>query len=249
MRPDEPVIAILTMCYAPFAMSTDYKAVLAKLSQNIAQIEFADLARAKQLQLEGAASIRLEDDFSSISTIAGLDVGFDNHANAAIGGIVVLALPDFTVIEQHTARRPVIFPYQPGFLSFREVPVLLDAYATLATMPDLLICDGQGFAPPRRFGLACHLGMLLDIPAIGAAKSRLIGKYKEPGQAKGSFSALMDKNEHIGAVLRTRDGTHPLFVSPGHKISHTSAIHWTLRCCPKYRLPETTRHAHKLVSR
>lgn len=229
-------------------MPTDYKAVPVKLAQNIAQIESADLARAKQMQLAGAASIRLEDDFSGISTVAGLDVGFDNHTNTAIGGIVVLALPGFTVIEQHTARRPVIFPYQPGFLSFREVPVLLDAYAKLATTPDLLICDGQGIAHPRRFGLACHLGILLDLPAIGAAKTRLIGKYKEPGQTKGSHTALTHKNQQIGAVLRTRNNTHPLFVSPGHKISHASAIHWILQCCPKYRLPETTRHAHKLVS-
>ncbi len=214
----------------------------------ISQIESLSIAQAKIIQNDLAKQTRLTDEFGEIKTIAGLDVGFTDNNRIAVGGIVILSFPTFEMIEQQTSRRKVVFPYAPGFLSFREVPVLLEAFYHLSNKPDLLICDGQGIAHPRRFGLACHLGTILDIPSIGAAKSRLIGKYTEPSHDKGSSSHLVDKDEQIGTVLRTRLNTKPLFVSPGHRISFDSANKWVLNCCPKFRLPETTRHAHKLVS-
>lgn len=218
------------------------------IQQVITQIESVDYPHARTMQTRLAARVCMEDTLHRVTTVAGLDVGFDTGACMAIGGVVVLALPDFTVVDQQLARRKIVFRYQPGYLSFREVPVLLEAISRLSARPDLLICDGQGIAHPRRFGLACHLGVVLDIPAIGAAKSRLVGEYTDPGITKGSETALIDRGERVGTVLRTRDNTRPLFVSPGHKISLGSASEWVLRCCPRYRLPETTRHAHKLVS-
>ncbi len=219
-----------------------------KLDEQISLIESTSIGQAKFIQNELAQKVRLIDQFGEIKTVAGLDVGFKENNHIALGGIVVLSFPDFEVIEQQTSQREVVFPYVPGFLSFREVPVLLDAVNKLRHKPDLLICDGQGIAHPRRFGLACHLGIALDMPAIGAAKSRLIGQFREPAVSKGSSSHLVDKGERIGTVMRSRQNTKPLFVSPGHKISFESANKWVLNCCPKFRIPETTRHAHKLVS-
>jgi deoxyribonuclease V len=145
-------------------------------------------------------------------------------------------------------NRAIRFPYVPGYLSFREVPPIMAALDKLKTPPDLIVCDGQGVAHPRRFGLACHLGVLTGIPTIGAAKSRLIGTYREPASRKGDWSELRDRNETIGAVLRTRAHVAPMFISIGHKVSLQTAIRIVLACCRKYRLPETTRAAHKLAS-
>ncbi len=214
----------------------------------INKIESIDLNHAKAIQTNLANQVRLVDDFGEISTIAGLDVGFKNNNQMALGAIAVLSYPDFNLLETQTSQRKVIFPYVPGYLSFREVPVLLEAYSKLMIKPDLLICDGQGIAHPRKFGLACHLGTVIDIPAIGAAKSRLFGKYTEPKPSKGSQSQLIADGKRIGTVLRTRQNTKPLFVSPGHRISFETASEWVLKCCPKFRIPETTRHAHKIVS-
>jgi deoxyribonuclease V len=136
----------------------------------------------------------------------------------------------------------------PGYLSFRELPAVLQALEGLTTMPDLLLCDGQGLAHPRRFGLACHLGVLTDLPSIGVAKSRLIGVHEDPPPEKGQWVALTDKGEIIGAVLRTRSKVSPLYVSLGHRISLPTAIDYVLRCTTRYRLPETTRWAHRLAS-
>ena len=218
------------------------------LKTQICKIEAADYERAKEIQSELATKINLNDDLSAIEKVAGLDVGFEYENSLAIGGIVILSYPGFEVIEKRISRRKIIFPYVPGYLSFREIPVLLQAYDKIRNKPDLVICDGQGIAHPRRFGLACHLGILLDLPAIGAGKSRLIGHYTEPSLSRGACSPLIHKGEIIGGVVRSRQGTKPLFVSPGHKISINSAIAWTLKCCPKYRIPETTRQAHRLVS-
>ncbi|HTY99332.1 MAG TPA: deoxyribonuclease V, partial [Rhodocyclaceae bacterium] len=140
------------------------------------------------------------------------------------------------------------FPYVPGLLSFREIPALLAAWERLAIVPDLVLCDAQGFAHPRRFGLACHLGLWLDVPAIGVAKSRLIGTHGPVPEAKGEWTPLLDNDEVIGGVLRTRAGCKPLFVSVGHRVSLESAVAWTLACTTRYRLPETTRQAHRLAS-
>jgi deoxyribonuclease V len=150
--------------------------------------------------------------------------------------------------DQAISRSPTRFPYVPGYLSFRELPALLQALDRLASTPDLLLCDGQGLAHPRRFGLACHLGVLTDIPSIGVAKSRLIGVHDDPPPEKGRWVPLMDKGETIGAVVRTRNKVSPLYVSLGHRISLPTAIDYVLRCTTRYRLPETTRWAHRLAS-
>ena len=161
--------------------------------------------------------------------------------------VVVLSLPELQVIEPY-AERPITFPYVPGLLSFREAPVILDALAQLKTRPDVLMLDGQGIAHPRRLGIAAHLGVILDHPTVGCAKSRLTGKYEEPGEEKGSYTWLRDGEEIIGAVLRTRSRVKPVFVSVGNKISLDSAIDLVLRCTDRYRLPEPTRWAHRLAA-
>nr|MDJ0557002.1 deoxyribonuclease V [Microcoleaceae cyanobacterium MO_207.B10] len=149
---------------------------------------------------------------------------------------------------QAIAQRPTSFPYIPGLLSFREIPTILDAFEKLNIIPDMLLCDGQGLIHPRRFGVACHLGVLVNIPSIGVAKSHYIGKHDSVDLEKGNWQPLIDKEEVIGAVVRSRTGVKPIYVSTGHKISLKSAINYVLKCTPKYRLPETTRWADKLAS-
>ena len=205
-----------------------------------------DQARAIQEKLR--AYVERRDDFGNIETIAGVDIGIDRRSGRAHAAVAVLDYPGCRPLEHATVHQRIRFPYVPGYLSFREVPPILAALEKLTVVPDLIICDGQGIAHPRRFGLACHLGVLTDIPTIGAAKSRLIGRYDEPGPDKGDWSALEDDGETIGAVLRTRARVRPLYVSIGHKVSLTSAIRLVLSCCGKYRLPETTRAAHRLAS-
>jgi deoxyribonuclease V len=160
----------------------------------------------------------------------------------------VLNLADLQMVDSAVVRQPTNFPYIPGFLSFREVPAILEALSQLKTPPDLLLCDGQGIAHPRRLGLACHLGLLSNLPAIGVAKARLIGRYEPLAEEKGSRQPLWDKGEIVGVVLRTRTNTKPLYISVGHRVSLETAVHYTLLCTPKYRLPETTRQAHRLAS-
>ncbi len=196
------------------------------------------------------------DALGAVRRVAGVDVGFaGDHqrgrgrgARLARAAVAVLTFPDLTRCDQAVAQRPVTFPYVPGLLSFREVPVVLEALAGLARLPDLLLCDGQGLAHPRRFGIACHLGVLLDLPAIGVAKRRLIGRHEALPQQKGAWVPLYDGDECIGAVVRTRSGVQPLYVSIGHRVSLESAVDWVLRCTTRYRLPETTRAAHRLAS-
>ncbi len=156
---------------------------------------------------------------------------------------------ELTLVETVTAHMPLVFPYVPGLLSFREMPVCLEAVKKVQTPVDLWLIDGQGIAHPRRLGLASHLGLLLNTPTIGCAKSRLIGTYDEPGAYKGDFSQLYDKDERIGAVVRTRDNVKPLFISPGHLCRFEDAIKFTLACTTKYRLPEPTRLAHQTVTK
>lgn len=192
--------------------------------------------------------IILTDDFETIQYVAGVDVGFEADGTITRAAIAVLHLDGLQVVDRAIARRPTTFPYIPGLLSFREVPAVLDALAQLTRLPDLLLVDGMGTAHPRRFGIACHLGLLTQIPALGVGKSLLVGKYAELGHDRGSYQPLIHKGETIGVALRTRPHTNPVFISPGHRISLASAIAYTLRCTTKYRLPETTRHAHKLAS-
>jgi len=183
-----------------------------------------------------------------VRRIAGVDVGFENGNRVARAAVAILDYPSLQLVDSAVARATVRFPYVPGYLSFREVPPLLRAFDKLRLVPDLVLCDGQGYAHPRRFGLACHFGVLTGLPTIGAAKSRLIGTHRRVGRTKGSRQPLRDAGEIIGAVVRTRDGVNPMFVSIGHRVDLETAVHWVLECCPRYRLPETTRAAHRLAS-
>jgi deoxyribonuclease V len=202
------------------------------------------IAIQKQLQPE----VTTEDQLPEVRYVAGVDMGFEEDYAISRAAVVVLSFPELQLVEQAIARRPTTFPYIPGFLSFREVPAVMDALEKVSTTPDLILCDGQGIAHPRRFGLACHLGVLIDIPTIGVAKSLLIGEHDELPPEKGSWQPLRYKGETVGVVLRSRTGVKPLYVSSGHRISLPTAIDYVLRCTPKYRLPETTRLADKLAS-
>ncbi len=181
-----------------------------------------------------------EDD---VRLVAGVDVAIDRRERAGVGAIVVLSYPALDVVETVVAEAPLTFPYVPGLLSFRELPVLREALRRLRLAPDLVVVDGQGYAHPRRFGLACHLGLLLDVPAIGCAKSRLCGVEEEPGRQRGSVAALTDGGEVIGSLVRTQDGVRPVYVSAGHRLSLAACEAWTLRLARRYRLPEPTRLA------
>ena len=205
-----------------------------------------DEARALQPQLAEKVIAQTTFDPAAIETVAGVDVGFRNKiAHAAI---VVLSYPDLRPVDSAVGRAPVTFPYVPGLLTFREGPSVLQALERLTTWPDLLIFDGQGVAHPRRIGLAAHIGVILDHPSIGCAKSRLIGTYDEPGATAGDWTPLTDQGEIIGAVVRTRAKVKPLFVSTGHQVDLATAIDVVLNCTRRYRLPETTRLAHRLAS-
>ncbi len=201
---------------------------------------------AVALQRELARRIDTNDHVGSPATVAGIDVGIKR--GIARAAVVVLTFPDLEAIEQVCAERPVSFPYVPGLLSFREAPVILDALSRMNSVPDVLIFDGQGYAHPRRMGLATHLGSLLDHPTIGCAKSRLCGTYEEPAPERGNCTWLRDEGEVIGAVVRTRSRVKPVFVSIGHKTRLQSAIDLILRCGAGYRLPEPTRWAHRYAS-
>ena len=183
-----------------------------------------------------------------VQYVAGVDMGFESNGTISRAAVAVLSFPDLQVVETSLAYRPTSFPYIPGFLSFREIPAVLDALEKIQITPDIILCDGQGIAHPRRLGIASHLGVILDMPTIGVAKSLLIGKHEELPNTKGSWQPLIHKGETIGAVLRTRQGVKPVYVSIGHQISLTTAIEYVLSCTPKYRLPETTRIADKLAS-
>jgi deoxyribonuclease V len=184
-------------------------------------------------------------DPATLETVAGVDVSFRNKI--AYAAVVVLSYPDLRPIDRAVGRTPAVFPYVPGLLTFREGPSVLQALERLTTWPDLLIFDGHGVAHPRRIGLAAHIGVILDHPSIGCAKSRLIGTHDEPGGAVGNWVPLTDKGEIIGAVVRTRAKVKPLFISTGHRVDLATAIAVVLTCTRGYRLPETTRLAHKLA--
>ncbi len=206
-------------------------------------------SEAKIIQEELQKEVITEDQFiEPVKYVAGVDMGFEDDGTISRAAVAVLSFPDLQLQEQSIAKRPTSFPYIPGFLSFREIPAVLDALEKINTIPDIILCDGQGIAHPRRMGIASHLGVILDMPTIGVAKSWLIGKYEEVAQTKGSWQPLIHKNETIGAVLRTRANVKPLYISSGHRISLPTAINYVLRCTPKYRLPETTRIADKLAS-
>ena len=205
-------------------------------------------ADAKVIQEQFRHKVVTSNQLNEIHYVAGVDIGFENQGKVTRAALVILSYPELQLVEQQIARDKTRFPYVPGYLSFREVPAALKVFEQLKTVPDLVLCDGQGLAHPRRFGLACHLGLWTRLPCIGVAKSRLIGTHNDVAIKKGSWQPLMDDEEMIGAVLRTRTSVAPVYVSIGHKVDLQTAINYTLRCTTKYRLPETTRWAHKLAS-
>jgi deoxyribonuclease V len=204
--------------------------------------------QAIAVQKELASSVIVAGGPKKVRLVAGLDAAFTVDKKHCIGGVVVWDRNNGRLIEQHTSLRELQFPYIPGLLSFREAPALTSAMRKLKVMPDLLLCDGQGIAHPRRLGIASHIGLITGLPAVGCAKSRLIGDYQEPGPHKGDESPLFDRDELIGAVLRTRDNVRPLFVSVGHKIGLEMAVQIVLSCAVRFRLPEPTRLADILVA-
>lgn len=200
------------------------------------------------LQRQLVREVVTENRFGPIRYVAGADIATYKDSPKGYAGVVVMTYPELRVVEEKGAEIEMVFPYIPGLLAFREAPVLLEAFAKLAQEPDLILIDGQGLAHPRRFGIACHLGLLLDKPTIGCAKSRLFGQHDEPADRQGRFADLYDDNGNmIGAVVRTREHTRPIYVSIGHKVDLPTAIQYTLACCRGYRLPEPTRQAHIYV--
>lgn len=202
-------------------------------------------------QEEWSKKVITENHLSRIKYVAGTDVAYNDKADKTIGAIVVLNAETLEVVESAYHEMHIAFPYITGLFSFREVPALLEAYKKLTIKPDLIICDAQGIAHPRKFGMACHLGLELDIPTIGCGKSRLTGKYDKEnmGTQRGDTQDLILKNEIVGKVLCTRNNTNPVFISVGHLIDLNTAVDWVLKVSPKYRLPETTRQADKLVNK
>ncbi|MBI5866061.1 MAG: endonuclease V [Planctomycetes bacterium] len=205
-----------------------------------------------------SAAIRIQErlagdlEFSQITSepelIAGVDCAFSRDESRTIAGVVVWRRRERGICETRVAQARCTFPYIPGLLSFRELPAVLSALSALRNVPDVVLCDAQGLAHPRAMGLACHLGLWLNLPTIGCAKSRLCGEFDEPGPRRGQSSPLLLKGRQVGVVLRTRDRVKPLFVSPGHRCDIESATRLTLEAAVRYRLPEPTRLAHQLVT-
>ena len=191
--------------------------------------------------------VETQDRFGTLQYVAGADLAFDPQTNLAFAGVIVYRLPELVEVERRMARRKLRFPYVPGLLSFRECPILLAAFARLRLTPDVILVDGHGRAHPRRFGIACHLGLLLDTPTIGCAKSVLVGEAAEPGARAGCTAALVDKGEQVGVVLRTRDQVKPIYVSIGHRVSLDTAVHIVGLCLDGFRIPKPTREADHWV--
>ncbi len=202
---------------------------------------------AMQIQAHLAEKILISELKEPVKVIAGADISLDLKQGNGIAGIIVYSFPELKELERKYFVGKLSFPYIPGLLSFREGPLLLEAFCKLEHEPDLIFFDGQGIARPRRLGIASHLGLWLDKPTIGCAKSLLIGKFIEPPSQKGNFTTLIDRDEVIGVVLRTKDHVNPIFLSPGHKIDLETAIQFTLACCDGYRIPKPTREADKYV--
>jgi len=204
--------------------------------------------KAIRLQRELSRRLILSWDGREVTSVGGVDVSVKDGLSRA--AIVVLSYPDLAPIEAVTSEADVVFPYIPGLLTFREGPVILAAWKKLKSRPDLLLFDGQGIAHPRRIGLAAHMGLWLDLPSVGVAKSRLYGTHESPGPNRGDTANLLDEKDPgpvIGSVLRTRSNVKPVFVSPGHRIGVERSTEFTLACCTHYRLPETTRWAHRVA--
>lgn len=201
-------------------------------------------SQAQDIQRKLAVLVSKNGETFLPKFIAGVDISATNHQEIATGAVVLLSYPQLTLLDVVVAEQRINFPYIPGLLSFRELPLVIDAYQKLSVMPDLILVDGQGIAHPRRFGLASHLGLLLDVPSIGCAKSRLCGSHEPVEDAIGSLAELKEGEEVIGVALRTKERVKPLYVSIGHKIDLKTAIFWVMQCCRGYRIPEPTRLAH-----
>ena len=201
-------------------------------------------AEALDIQWRLAAQVSRNSEITTPHFIAGVDISAQQAQGVATGAVVVLSYPELRVVETKVAQGELTFPYIPGLLSFRESPLILAACERLTFTPDLIMVDGQGIAHPRRMGLASHLGLFLNTPTIGCAKSRLCGSHEVPGDEPGSYTEVIDRGETIGVGLRTKLGVKPVYVSIGHKIDLQAAIYWVLECCRGYRLPEPTRLAH-----
>ena len=202
------------------------------------------LTEALDLQQRLAAQVSRSSEVANPHFIAGVDISVNKAQGMATGAVVVLNYPELRVVETTVVNGGLDFPYVPGLLSFRESPLTLAACERLAITPDLILVDGQGIAHPRRLGLASHLGLFLNTPTIGCAKSLLCGQHEEPGVEPGSYAEVVDRGETIGVALRTKLGVKPIYVSIGHKIDLQTAIYWVMECCRGYRLPEPTRLAH-----
>ena len=225
---------------------------------------------AVELQKELRDQVRIEPLKREVNLVAGCDISFNKFSDIVYAGIVVLRLPELEVVDSATVITRIGFPYIPGLLSFRETPALLEAWERLETAPDVVMLDGQGLAHPRRFGIACHFGLLVGLPTLGCAKTVLRGKYDEPDEKAGSYSLMTDKGETVGAAVRTKDRVAPVYVSVGNQIDLPGAIKLALRCVKgyqaddegetlfdiksasksksKYRIPEPTRQAHLFVN-
>ena len=208
-----------------------------------------DPGEARRLQAELAPLVDARTPLPPVRTVAAADVSYDRGDDRLYAAVVVVDVATLAVVEQAGLVARASFPYVSGLLSFREAPPILEAFGRLQARPDVLLTDGQGLAHPRRFGIACHLGLILDLPAVGCGKSRLCGQFAEPGPERGDRSPLTDKGEVIGAVVRSRRGIKPLFVSVGHRCDLESAVELVLRLTPRYRVPIPTRLAHAEVNR
>src|SRR5262245_11555618 len=205
-------------------------------------------AQAVALQRELAPRVRTDIPLKRCDLIAGADISYNRYSTTLHAGVVVLRTYDWSVVEKQGVRGEATFPYVPGLLSFREIPVLLQAFALIQVEPDLVMLDGQGIAHPRRLGIACHVGLWLDRPCLGCGKTRLTGRFGELARPAGSTADLVDKGQVVGRVVRTKAGVNPVFVSPGHKIDLDSAVSWALAATQGYRIPEPTRQAHLFVN-
>ncbi|NLJ41979.1 MAG: deoxyribonuclease V [Clostridiales bacterium] len=201
------------------------------------------------LQKTLAGGVIREDSFERLKYIVGVDVAYRNRDDIVSAAAVVLDVDTLDIIETKTINDIAKFPYIPGLFSLRELPPIINALEQLTITPDLLVCDGNGIAHPRRFGIACHLGILFDIPAIGCAKTRLTGEHSQVGPIRGDFVPLIDRDEVIGSVLRTQNEIDPVYVSPGHRVSLETTRKLILKLSPRYRLPETTRLSDRYARR
>jgi deoxyribonuclease V len=207
-----------------------------------------DLSTARAVQERWRGKVVRSDSPRKIRRVGGADVSYGRRDERARAAVVVLDPETLDVLEESVWEGHVEVPYVPGYLSFREAPAILGAWERLRVPPDLLMVDGQGVAHPRRFGLACHLGLLLDVPTVGVAKSVLVGESGTIDGRRGARAPLVHRGERVGTALRTRDGVAPVYVSVGHRISLRSAERWVLRCGAGFRLPEPTRRADRLVA-